>query len=194
PEPGGGLTVLEGPVPAGPVPAWAGEGPVGPAYLALRAAASAGGDLLGAAGRSAVLDAVAGWDGGHPPLGGDPAGAAPAEAEVPPAERPAARLALLAALAPYRITDGDVAAWRAARRAEDGAHREAGTVRGAGTVKGGEGDPEAGREDGELTRVLAFGAITATLRVESWITAGARAGSPAYQRPADQRPADQRRA
>ncbi|MBP0448160.1 carboxymuconolactone decarboxylase family protein [Kitasatospora sp. RG8] len=157
PEPGAGLTVLAGPVPAGPAPAWAGEGPVGPAYLALRAAASAGGELLGEAGRAAVLDAVAAWDGGHPPLGGDPVGRE-VGADLPPVERPAARLALLAALAPYRITEADVAAWRAAA--------------------GGGGQGE-GRGDGELTRVLAFGAITATTRVESWIVAGARAESPA---------------
>ncbi|MFF7453927.1 DNA-binding protein [Kitasatospora sp. NPDC008115] len=151
PEPGAGLAVLAAPAPAGSVPAWAGGSPVGEAYGALRAVAAAGGELLGAAARAAVLEAVAAWDGGHPPLGGAPA--AVALADVPPAERPGARLALLAALAPYRITDADVAAWR--------------------TGGGGGGD-------GELTRVLAFGAIAATARVEEWITAGA--GSAAADR------------
>ncbi|WP_218671524.1 carboxymuconolactone decarboxylase family protein [Microbispora sp. GKU 823] len=55
-------------------------------------------------------------------------------------QRPAARLALLAALAPYRVTDADVAAWR-----------EAG----------------GGRYDADLVRLLAFGAITAVRRIEA---------------------------
>ncbi|WP_406206750.1 hypothetical protein OH807_33440 [Kitasatospora sp. NBC_01560] len=152
------------------MPAWAGDGPVGPAHLALRAAAATGGGLLGPAGRAAVLDAVAAWDGGHPPLGGDPVGPVLAAADVPPAERPGARLALLAALAPYRITEQDVAAWRAERGADPTAGGGTGTGRGADD---GGSAHHGGRpgDDGELTRVLAFGAITATARVESWITA-----------------------
>ncbi|MFD0350046.1 hypothetical protein ACFQ0M_36525 [Kitasatospora aburaviensis] len=157
PEPGAGLAVLDGSLPDGPAPAWAGPGSVGPAYLALRAAASAGGGLLGEAARAAVLAAVAGWDGSHPPLAGDPT-ALPL-ADVPSEQRPGARLALLAALAPYRITDADVAAWRADR---DGNGSR-------------DGDGSGGASDDRgLTRLLAFGAITATVRVEAWITAGAR--------------------
>ncbi|MEV6976092.1 DNA-binding protein [Kitasatospora sp. NPDC093806] len=154
PEPGAGLDVLDGldlldgvgGVDGVDAPAWAGPGPIGRAYGTLAATASAGGGLLGLSARAAVLAAVAAWDGAHPALGGDPVAAA--LGDVPPAERPAARLALLAALAPYRITDADVAAWR--------------------QVGGGGGD--GGGRDGELTRVLAFGAITATVRVEGWLT------------------------
>jgi hypothetical protein len=44
------------------------------------------------------------WDGAQPPLAPD--------GFPDRRDRPGARLALLAALAPYRITDEDVAAWR----------------------------------------------------------------------------------
>jgi hypothetical protein len=44
------------------------------------------------------------WDGSHPPLAWD--------ALPDRREHPGARLALLAALAPYRITEEDVTAWR----------------------------------------------------------------------------------
>ncbi|MFJ3789910.1 carboxymuconolactone decarboxylase family protein [Kitasatospora sp. NPDC090091] len=158
PEAGAGLAVLDGALPGGPAPGWAGPGAVGPAYLALRAAASAGGELLGEAARAAVLGAVAGWDGSHPPLGGDPT--ALALTDVPSEQRPGARLALLAALAPYRITDADVAAWRTGRGGNGIGHGSGGTS-----------------DDGGLTRVLAFGAITATVRVEGWITSGSRSAS-----------------
>ncbi|WP_371520681.1 DNA-binding protein [Kitasatospora sp. NBC_01300] len=141
--PGAGLTVLGGspaPSPGGATPAWAGDGVIGPAYLALRAAASEGGGLLTDLARAAVLDALATWDGTHPPLGGDPVG--PYLAGLAAPERPAARLALLTALAPYRLAEADVAAWRAVR---------------------------PGADDGELTRLLAFGAFAAVERVAGWI-------------------------
>ncbi|MGW5156030.1 hypothetical protein ACWEPN_11185 [Nonomuraea wenchangensis] len=57
---------------------------------------------------------------------------------------PAARLALLTAQAPYRVTDADVAAWRGS----------------------------AGGGDAALVRLVAYGAILATERAESLITAG----------------------
>ncbi|MET9497620.1 carboxymuconolactone decarboxylase family protein [Streptomyces sp. NPDC006552] len=99
--PGASLTLLDSP---GPGPRWAAGTSVGPAYDALRAAAASGADLLDDTDLGLVLETVARWDGSHPGPGPD---------GLPDrAERPGARLALLAALAPYRITAADVAAWR----------------------------------------------------------------------------------
>ncbi|MFD0308746.1 carboxymuconolactone decarboxylase family protein [Streptomyces sp. NPDC127119] len=100
--PGTSLALLDGAAGAGP--AWAAGTTVGPAYAALRAAAMAGSSLLTEADQNLVRDTVAVWDGTHQPVVWD---ALPARAD-----RPGARLALLAALAPYRITDEDVAAWK----------------------------------------------------------------------------------
>ncbi|MEU0163036.1 carboxymuconolactone decarboxylase family protein [Streptomyces sp. NPDC006261] len=101
-EPGLSLPLLET---EGPQPAWAAGTPVGTAFGALRSAAHAGGGLLDERDATFVREAVAAWDGVTPlPLTGD---------RLPDrAERPGARLALLAARAPYRITAEDVAAWR----------------------------------------------------------------------------------
>ncbi|MEU8246617.1 carboxymuconolactone decarboxylase family protein [Nonomuraea sp. NPDC048916] len=137
---GAGLPLLDG-LAAGPHPAWAAGHPVGPALAALRETAGAGGELLDEPARAFVRDTVAAWDGTNPPLGGRPDLAA-----LPGSSRPAAGLALLAALAPYRITDADVSAWRAAA---------------AGT-------------DTDLVRLVAFGAITATEHAEAAITAATR--------------------
>jgi hypothetical protein len=88
-----------------------------------------------------IRSRVAQWDGTHPPLGSgwldEPLAAMPAS------DRPGARLALLTALAPYRITDADVAAWRATHPS-----------------------------DADLVRLLAFGAFTAVEHIESAVTAG----------------------
>lgn len=102
-RPGEALALLDHPDP-GEAPAWAGDTAVGPAYAALLRAAMAGAGLLDADDQALVHETLWGWDGAHPPLalGGFP----------DRRERPGARLALLAALAPYRITDEDVAAWR----------------------------------------------------------------------------------
>ncbi|MFB7417403.1 carboxymuconolactone decarboxylase family protein [Streptomyces sp. NPDC056121] len=98
--PGASLALLDDP---GPGPAWAAGTPVGPAYAALLDAASTGAGLLDDVDIALVEEAVAAWDGSHPPLAWD---------ELPDRERrPGARLAVLAAVAPYRITDEDVAAW-----------------------------------------------------------------------------------
>ncbi|MER6128000.1 carboxymuconolactone decarboxylase family protein [Streptomyces sp. NPDC001795] len=99
--PGAALALLDGP---GPAPAWAAGTTVGPAFAALRSAAAAGAGLLDADDQALVRETLRTWDGAHPPvvLRGFPHRR----------ERPAARLALLAALAPYRITEEDVAAWR----------------------------------------------------------------------------------
>ncbi|MFE6334415.1 carboxymuconolactone decarboxylase family protein [Streptomyces sp. NPDC057798] len=101
--PGASLPLLDGAEP-GEAPAWAGDRAVGPAYAALLRAAMAGADLLDADDQDLVRERLWHWDGRHPGL----------ELEGFPdrRERPGARLALLAALAPYRITDEDVAAWR----------------------------------------------------------------------------------
>ncbi|MFB8771687.1 carboxymuconolactone decarboxylase family protein [Streptomyces broussonetiae] len=99
--PGASLALLDT---ADDGPAWAGGTPVGPAYAALRRAATAGAGLLGEDDLTLVRQTLGSWDGGHPAL---------AHAAFPDrAERPGARLALLAALAPYRITELDVRAWR----------------------------------------------------------------------------------
>ena len=146
PAPGASLALLTGLPAAGDTPAW-GEGTsIGFAYATLRAAAARGGQLLGPPARDLVVTTIAGWDGAHPPLGtawldGPVAG-------LYGADRPGARLALLAALAPHRITDADVAAWRA--------HH------------GG---------DAELIRLLAFGAMSAVDRIGDWTTAGLAASS-----------------
>ncbi|GGO14819.1 alkyl hydroperoxide reductase AhpD [Microbispora rosea subsp. aerata] len=133
---GEALPLLRG-LPRGRVPAWGVGTPVGAAFATLHAVAEEGAALLGGTAREAVMEVVAEWDGTRPPLSGWPSG--PLE-QVPPVERPAARLALLAALAPYRVTDAHVAAWR-----------EAG----------------GGRSDADLVRLLAFGAITAVRRIEA---------------------------
>ncbi|MEN3540446.1 carboxymuconolactone decarboxylase family protein [Microbispora sp. ZYX-F-249] len=137
---GEALPLLRG-LPSGRVPAWGAGTPVGTAFAALHATAGEGASLLGGTAREAVVEAVAAWDGAHPALSGGPLSGGPsgALAEVAPAERPAARLALLAALAPYRVTDADVAAWR-----------EAG-----------------GRSDADLVRLLALGAVIAVWRIEA---------------------------
>ncbi|MFJ9038237.1 carboxymuconolactone decarboxylase family protein [Streptomyces sp. NPDC102406] len=100
-RPGASLALLGS---TGPGPLWAAGTSVGPAYDALRTAATTGAGLLDDADLGLVQSTVARWDGSHP---------APSWPELPDrADRPGARLALLAALAPYRITDEDVAAWR----------------------------------------------------------------------------------
>ncbi|MFI2779634.1 carboxymuconolactone decarboxylase family protein [Streptomyces sp. ALB3] len=89
---------------AGEAPAWAADSAVGTAYGALRTAARQGAGLLSEEDAGFVRESVAGWDGVSP---------LPLAARLPErADRPGARLALLAARAPYRITDEDVAAWR----------------------------------------------------------------------------------
>lgn len=126
---------------AGATPAWAAYTPIGTAFAALRNAANAGGALLGATAQAVIRTRITVWDGAHPPLVGqwldEPMDATPAR------DRPGTRLALLAALAPYRITDADVAAWRATHPA-----------------------------DADLVRVLAFGAFTAVNHIEAAVTAG----------------------
>ncbi|MFD0578808.1 carboxymuconolactone decarboxylase family protein [Dactylosporangium darangshiense] len=133
--PGESLSLLD-PAHLADEPAWAAGTHVGAAWSAFSHAALSGGELLGSAGRAALSAAVAAWDGGHPDLGN--AWLEAALIAVPPDEAPAARLALLAALAPYRLTDSAVAAWRS-------------SIGPSGMARG----------DAELVRLLAFGAFTA---------------------------------
>ncbi|NNN37171.1 carboxymuconolactone decarboxylase family protein [Streptomyces sp. S3(2020)] len=131
-RPGAALALFDLPDP-GESPAWADGTAVGPAYAALLRAAMAGGALLDADDQDLVEEVMLDWDGAHPSLAPDP---------FPDRrERPGARLALLAALAPYRITDEDVAAWRR---------------------------PE--HTDGCLVRLVAYGAFLAVDRIESAFT------------------------
>jgi AhpD family alkylhydroperoxidase len=133
--PGDRLTLLAD-TPMGPVPAWAANTPIGTAFAALRGATAAGGALLSKPSRELLETTVAEWDGTDPPL--------PANwfnqrlVSLPEGDRPAARLALLAALVPYDITDADVTAWRTT----------------------------AHTTDADLVRLLGFGAITAVDRLE----------------------------
>ncbi|MFG3073786.1 carboxymuconolactone decarboxylase family protein [Streptomyces sp. NPDC048225] len=129
--PGASLSLLDDP---GRGPAWAAGTPVGPAYAALSATATAGAGLLDASDRDLVRTTLRDWDGSHP---------APTTDPFPDrAERPGARLALLAALAPYRITDADVAAWRRPAHTDHG-----------------------------LVHLVAYGAFAAVDRVETGLTA-----------------------
>ncbi|MFF3258108.1 carboxymuconolactone decarboxylase family protein [Streptomyces sp. NPDC002932] len=88
----------------GEPPSWAAGTAIGTAFGALRTAAELGAGLLSEEDAAFVRESVAAWDGVSP---------LPPHGAVLPdrAERPGARLALLAARAPYRITDEDVAAW-----------------------------------------------------------------------------------
>ncbi|MET7473306.1 hypothetical protein ABZT17_02915 [Streptomyces sp. NPDC005648] len=97
---------------------------------ALRAAARSGAGLLDPDERALVHHAVREWDGSHPSavLRGFP----------PRRELPGARLAPPAALAPYRITDEDVAARHLPRR-----------------------------DDERLVRLIAHGAFLSVGRIES---------------------------
>lgn len=135
---------LLGDLPSAAPPDWAGDKPMGAAYAALLAAATAGPDKLSDAARTAVVESVTRWDGQHPPVVGgwweEPM------ADLQPGDRPAAKLALLAAMAPYRVADADIAAWRRI-------------------------DPE----DSSLVRLLAFGAMTAVQRAEAAIVAASMA-------------------
>ncbi|MEW2400497.1 carboxymuconolactone decarboxylase family protein [Streptomyces sp. NPDC046862] len=132
-RPGESLVLLDH-IDPGEAPAWAGGTPVGLAYAALLRAAMAGAGLLDADDHDLVEAVLQDWDGTHPPLALD--------GFPDRRERPGARLALLAALAPYRITDEDVAAWRR---------------------------PE--HTDHCLVHLVAYGAFTAVDRIESALSA-----------------------
>lgn len=140
-EPGASLPLLAD-LPSAPAPSWAGDSPVGTAVATLLATAEAAG--VGIDTRQAVTEAADRWAGKHPPMGTD--WLTEAIWGVPQDERPQARLAVLAAVAAYRITDADVAAWRSC----------------------------PGGSDTDLVRVLAFGAAAAVRRAEADYTTGQR--------------------
>ncbi|MCX4790440.1 MULTISPECIES: carboxymuconolactone decarboxylase family protein [unclassified Streptomyces] len=129
--PGESLALLET---EGEPPRWAAGTAIGTAFGALRTAARLGAGLLSDEELTLVRESVAAWDGVTPlPLHG---------ARLPDRDAlPGARLALLAARAPYRITDDDVAAWRVPPRT-----------------------------DHCLVHLIAFGAICAVERVEAVLT------------------------
>jgi AhpD family alkylhydroperoxidase len=123
-----------------PAPVWAGDTPIATAYSALVATAERGGALLSCDANEAVIAAVETWNGESEPFA---AGGLEAGLErLPPGDRPGARLALLAALAPHAIADADVAAWRA-----------------------------IDASDAALIRLTAFGAITSVRHIEAWTVA-----------------------
>ncbi|MEU5044802.1 carboxymuconolactone decarboxylase family protein [Streptomyces griseorubiginosus] len=128
-RPGASLALLDLPDP-GEAPAWADGTPVGLAYAALLRAAMTGAGLLDTDDQDLVEEVLLDWDGSHPPL----------DLRTFPdrREHPGARLVLLAALAPYRIMDEDVAAWR---------------------------QPE--HTDQRLVHLVAYGAFLAVDRIES---------------------------
>jgi hypothetical protein len=78
------------------------------------------------------------WDGNDPGIG---PWVVEATEGVPDAEQHAARLALLAGIAPYRITDDQVSSFRRTHP-----------------------------DDSDLVRLLAWGAMLAVQRIEDWIT------------------------
>ncbi|NUW33882.1 carboxymuconolactone decarboxylase family protein [Nonomuraea sp. SMC257] len=139
---GDSLPLLAG-IPTAPSPLWAGETPMATAFAALRGAAAAGATLLSEQSRLLLRAAVA-----EPAAtGAQPHGPWLRQrlARLPEADRPAARLALLAALAPHDVTEADVAAWRAT----------------------------TGATDADLVRLLGYGAMTAVDRIEEAITSPA---------------------
>ncbi|RAJ45436.1 AhpD family alkylhydroperoxidase [Kitasatospora sp. SolWspMP-SS2h] len=111
--PGASLSLLP-PAPLPPDLAWAAADPRIADALARSAAAvdRVGTALLPARVRAVVAEALARWDGADPGLGR--AWLDAPLAELPPGERPVGELALLTALASYRVDDRVVAAARQA--------------------------------------------------------------------------------
>jgi len=136
--PGDSLALLAG-IPRGLEPDWAAGTPIGVAFAALRGAAAAGGALVSGSSRDLLRATVGEWDGTHPSAGW----LDERLASAPATDRPAARLALLAALAPHDVADADVAAWRTTGHATDA----------------------------DLVRLLGFGAVLAVDHIEKGIAA-----------------------
>jgi AhpD family alkylhydroperoxidase len=110
PAPGASLELL----PEAPLPeefAWAARAPHIAAALARAAGAidAAAAPVIPVAARELVLDRLRDW-GGEPP-GPSKAWAAAEVAALPAAARPAARLALLTAFAPYQVSQDDIGDW-----------------------------------------------------------------------------------
>lgn len=131
--------VLTG-IPTEPPPAWAADSPVGAAYAALRHTADTGAAMLSPRARAVIGDAVLEFGPIHPPLVGD--WPELTVLDLFGIDRIGGRLALLAAIAPHRITAGHIAAWHAVRP-----------------------DPA------DLVRLIAFGAMTAVTHIEQSVSA-----------------------
>ncbi len=121
--------------------AWAaGNGPVADAFASLAAETdAAAARCVPAAARDALARVLDGWRGDSPGIS-----AAWVEehlADVPPGARPAARLALLTALAPYQVSDDDVLAYTRTNPGER-----------------------------DLLGVLSWSALAAARRIGSWST------------------------
>jgi AhpD family alkylhydroperoxidase len=108
--PGESLRLLTS-VPSDAIPAWAGDSPVGPAYVALRTAADRGKGLLSEPARKVVRDTITQYQGRL--QFGDRDWLAESLTPLTPDDHPGATLAILAGLAPTHITEDDVAGWRA---------------------------------------------------------------------------------
>ncbi|MFC3453667.1 hypothetical protein [Amycolatopsis speibonae] len=128
---GDSLSLLDD-VPTAGIPGWAGTSAVGPAYAALRRAAELGSGLLSEPAQAVVRETISRHR--RSALDGNRAWLAPLD----PVDRAGATLAVLAGIAPGRITEIDVETWRA-----------------------------GGYTDHCLLHLLAFGAITAVGHVES---------------------------
>ncbi|TDD64799.1 carboxymuconolactone decarboxylase family protein [Actinomadura darangshiensis] len=114
PPPGAALPLLP-PAPPPPDLAWAADAPPVADALARAAAAVEAGAAGAVPGpvRELVRARLRAWDGRPPGL--DRGWAARAAADLAPDERPAARLALLTALASYQVGPADIAEWRRER-------------------------------------------------------------------------------
>jgi len=130
--------------------AWAAGTPaVADAFATLaQVTAHGAGRALSPQARAVTAARIAQWHGQAPGL--STAWADAPLAELAPAERPAARLALLTALAPYQVTAADVAAYQA-------------------------GHPG----DQQLLALLAWSAFTAARRVGAWTTHATTSGGAA---------------
>jgi AhpD family alkylhydroperoxidase len=138
-EPGTSLDLVEQPAPARDLPAWAVNSPtIGTAVAALKAASLRQPETLSEPSATAVAARIGRWDGNDPGLG---PWIDEATIGLRDTERPAARLALLAAITPYRITDDQVTEFR-----------------------------RTYADDSHLVRLLAWGAMLAVQRIESWIS------------------------
>jgi AhpD family alkylhydroperoxidase len=119
-------------------------------------------------GLEAVRARIAAWRGEDPPLGG--AWLNEALAGVPERRHPAARLALLTALAPYRVGAAEVESFRAALSAgatAAGKESPAGDQAGRSDL-GDRGDPETAG-DRALVGLAAWASFTASRRITSWL-------------------------
>jgi AhpD family alkylhydroperoxidase len=125
------------------------------ASLAAATEAEAGG-LLGE-GAAAVRERIAAWCGEDPPLAGG--WVEEATAGLPAEHRAAAHLALLVALAPYRVGAAEVAAFRAGRSS-----------------------------DRALVAVVAWASFAAARRISTWLDPARASGTRAVSAPATSTP------